>query len=152
MSVFAICVHNIYSSVKLSDAFTVVNNFPGVDLFIISKASSSAAQQGVPEVEKKAFIKGMKVLYIPDLRDVNEILNPDIHYLIVPSRLSKETLNYKDILDRIGRGEKVVISVSGSEATFSAKEMELGTPVHIGIEGTLPPAASIAIILSHIFT
>lgn len=148
----AVCVHNIYSSVKLSDVFTVVTCFPGIDLFIISKASSSAAQQGVPEVEKKAFIRGMKVLYVPDLNDVNEILNPDIHYLIVPSRLAEDSLDYNEVSRRVESGEKIVISVSGSESTFSAKELELGTPVHIGIESTLPPAASIAIILSRLFT
>ncbi len=147
----AICVHNIYSSVKLGDVFTVVSGFPGVDLFIISKASSSAAQQGVPDVEKKAFVRGLRVLYVPDLRDVNEVLKPDIHLLVVPSRLADEPIDIPDLRRRLGEGQRVVVSVSGSEASFSAKEMELGRPVHIGLEEILPPAASIAIILSRLF-
>ena len=147
----AVCVHNIYSSVKLSDVFNVVSNFPGVDLFIISKASSSAAQQGVPDVEKKAFIKGLRVLYVPDIRDVNEVLEPDAHYLVVPRRVAEAEFDVDGIKSRLSKGEKIIISVSGSEATFTAKELENGTPVHIGVDGIMPPAASIAIILSRLF-
>lgn len=149
---FSVCVHNIYSSVKLSDLFTVITGIPGVDLFIISKASSSAAQQGVPEVEKRAFMKGMKVLYVPDLSDVNEVLNPDAHYLIVPSRLAEDRLDYDELRRSMERGDKIVVSVSGSESTFSAKELGLGRPVHLGVASVLPPTASVAIILSHLFT
>ncbi len=149
--VLALCVHNIYSSVKLGDVFSVVSSFPQVDLFIISKASSSAAQQGVPEVEKRAFLRGMRVLYVPDLRDVIDVFNPDMHLMIVPMRVAEDQIDLNSVREALEEGKRVLVSIGGSESTFTAKELEYGTPVHIGLENILPPAATAAIILSNLF-
>ncbi len=146
-----VVVHNIYSSVKLSEVCDVVISFPEVDLFVVSKASSSAAQSGVPETEKKAFLKSRRVLYVPDINDVNELFKPDIHYMIVPRRLGKNRLVFEDVKRLLDEGKTVVISISGGDSTFTLKELETGTPVHIGFNEIIPPSATIGIILYNLF-
>jgi len=146
-----VVVHNIYSSVKLSEVFDVILSFPEVDLFVVSKASSSAAQSGVPETEKKAFMKGRRVLFIPDINDVNELLRPDLHLMIVPKRLAKEKLSIKDIRKMLDGGKTIAISIAGGDSTFTLKELENGKPVHIGFDDILPPAATMGIILYSLF-
>jgi len=71
----AIIVHNIYSNVRLNEFIDVTLAFPEVDVIVVSKASSVAAQSGVPEAEKKAFLRNRRFLYLPDLNDSVEILN-----------------------------------------------------------------------------
>ena len=146
-----ISIHNIYSSVKLSEFGDVIFIFPEVDLLIISKASSSAAQSGVPEVEKKAFLKDRRVLYVPDLKDINQLLKPDLHYLIVPKRLSEQHINYKEIREWLKSGKTIIISISGGDTTFTLKELENGTPVNIGVDEIIPPSAVAAVILFNLF-
>ena len=148
---FAVAVHNIYSSVKLQEVSEVILAFPEVDIFIMSRAYSTAAQSGVPDVEKKLFTSGRKVLYLPDIGDINEVLSPDYHYMIVPTRMSEKKIDV-EYIRRIIRGDgRVVISVSGGDTPFTLKELEYGEPVNIGIDRHIPPAASIAIILAKIF-
>lgn len=147
-----ISIHNIYSSVKLSEFGDVAFIFPEVDLLIISKASSSAAQTGVPEVEKKAFLKNRRVLHVPDLKDINQLLKPDLHLLIVPRRLSNRFINYKEIKEELKAGKTIIISISGGDTTFTLKELENGVPVNIGVDEIIPPSAVAAVILFNLFS
>ena len=146
-----VVVHNIYSSVKLSEVFDVVLSFPEVDLFVVSKASSSAAQSGVPETEKKAFMRGRRVLFVPDINDVNELLRPDLHLMVVPKRLAKEKLVVNDIRRMLDEGKTIVVSIAGGDSTFTLKELEAGKPVHIGFDDILPPSATLGVILYSLF-
>ena len=147
---FAIIIHNIYSNVKLSEVLEVVLAFPEVDILVISKASSAAAQSGVPEAEKKAYIKGRKVLYLPDLSDVQEVLNLDKLYLIVPDKLSSKKLDFKELTKEIKKS-RIGIAISAGDTTFSSRELELGIPVNINLDEILPPAAYVGIILYNLF-
>lgn len=144
-------VHNVYSSVKLSEVTDLVFAFPEVDLFVISKASSSAAHSGVPDAEKKAFMKGKRVLYIPDLSDINELFSPDFHFMVVPKKLSRGHLDFDEVRKFLKLDKEVVISVSGGDSTFTLRELEAGTPVDIGFDDILPPSACLAIILYNLF-
>jgi len=142
-----IAVHDVHSAVKLVDAARVAFSL-GADLFVISKATSSAAQSGAPEVEKMAFKEGKKVLYVPDISDVIELVSPDVSYMIVPKRLSEEPLNINEIRELLEDGKKVLLSFSGGTVSFSLKELEYGKPVYLkDIDEVLPPAALIAIVL-----
>lgn len=146
----AILVHDVYSAVKLVDAAKVAFTL-GVDLFVISKATSSAAQSGVPEIEKMAFKEGKRVLYVPDIPDALELLEPDVHIMIVPKKLSEQPLDIINIKELLREGKKVLISVSGGAAAFSLKELENGEARYIeDINSILPPAAIIAIILYYL--
>ncbi len=147
----AVIVHDIYSGVKLMEVGSVVFQFPQVTLLVISKASSSAAQSGVPDIEKRAFLLNRRVLFVPDLKDAIDILNPDRHYMVTPKKLSKGPINFSKIREELDKGLKVVISVSGGDSSFTLKELEYGEPVDLGFEDLLPPSASIAIILYKLF-
>jgi len=143
----SVLVHDVYSAVKLVDAAKVAFNF-NVDLFIISKATSSAAQSGVPEIEKIAFKEGKRVLYVPDIPDVLELLNPNIHIMVVPKKLSEKPIDFEELKKALDRGERILISVSAGPTTFSLKELEYGDARYIpGVNEPLPPAATLGIIL-----
>ncbi len=143
----AVMVHDVYSAVKLVDAARVAFSLD-VDLLIISKATSSAAQSGVPEIEKIAYKEGRRVLYVPDIPDVIELIEPDIHIMIVPKKLSDKPVDFELIKQALNDNKKVLISVSGGATSFSLKELEYGEPHFLpDINDVLPPAATIGIIL-----
>jgi len=147
----AIIIHDVYSSVKLNEVMDIILAYPEVDIFIVSKATSSAAQTGVPEIEKKAFLKGKRVLYIPDLKDATELLNLDKLYLIVPEKLSKNRINFNDLKTEI-RSKRIGIAISAGDTSFTSRELDLGEPVGLGLDSLLPPAAYTAIILYNLFS
>jgi len=147
----AIIIHDIYSSVKLNEVMDIILAYPEVDIFIVSKATSSAAQTGVPEVEKKAFLRGKRVLYIPDLKDAIELLNLDKLYLIVPEKLSKNRINFDSLKTEI-KSKRIGIAISAGDASFTSRELDLGEPVGLGLDSLFPPAAYAAIILYNLFS
>ena len=146
----AVIVHNIYSSVKLMEAVDIYLEFPEVDILVVSKAVSSAAQSGVPEAEKKAYLRGRKVLYVPDLKDAVEVLSLDKLYLVVPKRLSDEFFDPSKIRKELDGG-RVGIAVSGGDTTFSSHELELGSKITLGFKDILPPSPLLSIILYQLF-
>ncbi len=146
----AIVLHNIYSSVKLVEAVDVFLEFPEVDIFVVSKAVSSAAQSGVPEAEKKAYLRGKKVLYVPDLKDVIEILNLSKLYLIVPRRLANDMFNPMEIKNEIDKN-RIGIAFTGGDTAFTSNELSLGIPVTLGFKNILPPSSLIALVLYQLF-
>jgi len=146
----AIIVHNIYSNVRLNEFIDVTLAFPEVDVIVVSKASSVAAQSGVPEAEKKAFLRNRRFLYLPDLNDSVEILNLSKLYLLVPTKLAIMSVDFKAFKEEVLKN-RIGIAISGSDSSFTAKEMELGVPVDIGIDEFLPPSAYAAIFLYNLF-
>ncbi len=143
---FVFIVHNIYSNVKLNEVIDVYLSFPIVDLLVISKASSAAAQTGVPEAEKRAYLRGRRILYLPDLTDVREVLKLDKLYLIVPYKIPSTPLDFERLAEEI-KSIRIGIAIPAGDSTFTARELELGEPVNIGVDEILPPAAYAGIIL-----
>jgi SpoU rRNA methylase family enzyme len=120
----------------------------GADLVVVSKETSSAAQSGVPEIEKMAFKEGRRVLYVPDIADAVELLSPDVNYMFVPKRLSETPIDYGEVARLLDEGKKVMLSFSGGTVAFALKELEFGKPVYIeGIDEVFPPSALVAITL-----
>ena len=142
----ALIIHNVYSSVKLVEAVDVFLEYPEVDILVVSKAVSSAAQSGVPEAEKKAYLRGRKVLYVPDLKDAVEVLGLDKLYLIVPKRLGKTVFNPEVIRKEIEDG-RVGLVFTGGDMAFTSTELSLGEPVTLGFKDLLPPSSLIAVSL-----
>ncbi|HIQ13085.1 MAG TPA: hypothetical protein EYH44_01685 [Thermoprotei archaeon] len=142
----AVVIHNIYSSVKLVEAVDVYLEFPEVDILVISKAVSSAAQSGVPEAEKKAYLRGRRVLYVPNLEDVVEVLNLDRLYMIVPKRLGKSIFDpeviRKELVDR-----RIGLVFTGGDMSFTSAELSLGIPTSLGFNELLPASSLMAISL-----
>jgi len=148
---FVFILHDIYSNVKLGEFIDVVLAFRLVDLVVISKASSAAAQTGVPEAEKKAFMKNQRILYLPDLSDIKELLGLSKLYLIVPNKLSEEKLDFDRLREEINK-ERIGVAISGGDSSFTARELQLGIPVNIGVNDILPPSAYAGIILYNLST
>ncbi len=142
----ALIIHNVYSSVKLVEAVDVYLEYPEVDILVVSKAVSSAAQSGVPEAEKKAYLRGRKVLYVPDLKDAVEVLNLDKVYLIVPRRLSK-TFFDPDVIRKEAVENRVGLVFTGGDMSFTSAELSLGEPITLGFKELLPPSSLIAVSL-----
>ncbi len=145
-----VVLHDVYSSVKLSEAVDVILEFGEVDLFVVSKAVSAAAQSGVPEAEKRIFQRGRRMLFVPDLKDLFEILPISRRYFFVPSRLSADRFDPARVSEELGKGS-VALVFSGGEASFSKKELELGTPVTLGFGSVMPPAVEMGIALYSLF-
>lgn len=142
----AVVIHNVYSSVKLIEAVDVYLEFPEVDILVVSKAVSSAAQSGVPEAEKKAYLRGRRVLYVPNLEDVVEVLSLDKLYMIVPKRLGKSIFDPEVVKKELENG-CVGLVFTGGDMSFTSAELSLGTPVSLGFNELLPASSLMAISL-----
>jgi len=142
----ALIIHNVYSSVKLVEAVDVYLEFPEVDILVVSKAVSSAAQSGVPEAEKKAYLRGRKVLYVPDLKDAVEVLGLEKLYLVVPKRLSKSVFD-PEAIRREAKDERIGLVFTGGDMAFTSSELSLGEPITLGFKDLLPPSSLIAVSL-----
>lgn len=139
-------LHNAYSTQRLIESARTVYGL-NFKLFIVTKASGSAAQVGVPEVQKLAMKMGKSFAFLPDLPDAIEILKPDKIILIVPKRYASTSL-VEVLKEATGR---VMIVFGGSEPGLSKKELELGIPAYIeGVEEDLGPVGFLAIILYEI--
>ncbi len=137
-----VCLHNITSSQRLIDFAKIVFNL-GVDKLVITKASGTAAQVGIPEVGKLAFKLGKSLLILPDLKDSLELLKPSSVYLI--SSNAKDEINIDNMKNN---SDPILITFSGIESGFTKIEQSLGSYVKIPkLSGDLGPEAEAAILL-----
>lgn len=141
-----IVLHNVHSVAKVIDTAQVVY---GLDFhnFVISRAEGSAAQNGVPDANKLAMKMKKNFIVLPDLPDVFELLEVDKPLMITSPVLTKERLDLENLRIRAKGGEKVVIMLSGSNSSFSRKEMDLGECVSLDARVDIGPAGTAAIIL-----
>jgi len=136
-------LHNVFSPQRLIESARTVYGL-GYRVFIVTKASGSAAQVGVPEAQKLALKLGKSLIYLPDLPDAIEMLKPDHTILVVPKRFAKEPLTsfLKDA------GGRILVVFGGSDPGLSRRELEMGLPVFVdGIEGEVGVVGLIAITL-----
>ncbi len=145
-----VVLHDVYSTVKLSEVIDLILEFNEVDLFVVSKAVSSAAQSGVPEAEKRIFQRGRRMLFIPDLKDLKELLPVEEMFLFVPKGLADERFDPEKVRSLLN-SKAVALAFSGGESSFSKRELSLGTPVTLGFRDIVPPASEMAIVLYSLF-
>lgn len=141
-----VVLHNVHSASKTIETAQVVYGL-GFSNFVVSKAEGSAAQAGVPDANRLAMKMKQHFMVLPDLKDVLEVLNVEQPLLITSPVLTKERLDLNQLAEQAKSGERVVIMLSGSNSSFSRKEMDLGECRSLDARVDIGPAGTAAIIL-----
>ncbi|MFW9803947.1 MAG: RecB-family nuclease [Candidatus Thorarchaeota archaeon] len=139
-------LHNVHAVSKVIETAQVVYGlrFPN---FIVSKAEGSAAQTGIPESNRLAMKMKGSFAVLPDLRDVLEMLAVERPIMITSPVLVKQRADINGIAERIQDGERIVIALSGSNSSFSRKEMDMGECFSFEAKVDIGPAGTAAILL-----
>ncbi|MEM0042692.1 MAG: RecB-family nuclease [Thermofilaceae archaeon] len=136
-------LHNAYSQQRVVEAARVVYGL-GYHVFIVTKASGSAAQAGVPEAQKLALKMGRTFMCLPDLPDAIEVLKPNMVLLFVPKKYAQKPLS-EVVNTAAGR---LLAVFGGSDPGLSKKELEMGIAVYPdGIEEDVGSTGMVAIAL-----
>ena len=141
-----VVLHNVHSISKVVETAQVVYGF-GFSNFIVSKAEGSAAQTGVPDATRLAVKMKSSFMVMPDLRDVLEVLGVETPLMVTSPVLTKERVNFDTLAKRVKSGERIVIALSGSNSSFSRKEMDMGECVSLEARVDIGPAGTAAVIL-----
>lgn len=146
-----VVLHNVHSVSKVAETAQVVYGL-GFSNFIVSKAEGSAAQTGVPDANRFAVKMKSNFMVMPDLRDVLEVLGVENLLLVTSPVLTKERVNFDTLAKRVRSGERTVIVLSGSNSSFSRKEMDMGECVSLEARVDIGPAGTAAVILHGILS
>jgi SpoU rRNA methylase family enzyme len=141
-----VILHNVHSASKTIETAQVVYGL-GFSNFVISKAEGSAAQAGVPDANRLAMRMKQNFMVLPDIKDVLEVLSIENPLLITSPLLTEERLDLEQLSKRTKSGERVAIMVSGSNSSFSRKEMDLGECRSLNARVDIGPSGTVAIIL-----
>ena len=141
-----VVLHNVHSASKTIETAQVVYGL-GFPNYVVSKAEGSAAQSGVPDANRLALKMKRNFMVLPDLRDVLEVLSISSPLLVTSPRLVKERIDLTKLQEQTQSGERIAIILSGSNSSFSRKEMDLGDCKSLEADVDIGPAGSAAIIL-----
>ena len=141
-----VVLHNVHSASKTVETAQVVYGL-GFSNFVVSKAEGSAAQAGVPDANRLAMRMKQNFMVLPDIKDVLEVLNIENPLLITSPVLTKERLDFDHLSERTKSGERIAIMLSGSNSSFSRKEMDLGECRSLDARVDIGPSGTAAIIL-----
>ena len=141
-----VVLHNVHSASKTIETAQVVYGL-GFPNYVVSKAEGSAAQSGVPDANRLALKMKRNFMVLPDLRDVLEVLSIDSPLLVTSPRLVKERIDLTQLQNQTKSGMRIAIILSGSNSSFSRKEMDLGDCKSLEADVDIGPAGSAAIIL-----
>ncbi len=140
-----VVIHNIHSVTRLIEAAKVTYGF-NIKNLVISKAIGSAAQEGVPEVQKIALKLERNVFFLRDLDDVISSLNLNNAYIFVPRKYANKKFNPKAVLEEI-KEHNVALVFGGSDPGFTKKDLEKGTPVYLDLPGDIGSIGYLAVTL-----
>lgn len=141
-----VVLHNVHAVSKVIETAQVVYGL-GFPHFMVSKAEGSAAQTGVPEANRLAMKMKASFAVLPNLSDVLEMLDVERPILITSPVLVKDRIDIDGVAKRIKDGERIVIALSGSNSSFSRKEMDMGECFSLEARVDIGPAGSGAILL-----
>ena len=141
-----VVLHNVHSASKTIETAQVVYGL-GFSNFVVSKAEGSAAQAGVPDANRLAMKMKSNFMVLPDLKDVFEVLKIEHPLMITSPVLVKERLDFGELSKQVKSGERVAIILSGSNNSFSRKEMDLGTCRSLEARVDIGPSGTAAIVL-----
>ncbi|MFX0134323.1 MAG: RecB-family nuclease [Candidatus Hodarchaeota archaeon] len=144
-----VVLHNIFSSQKIKEMTELILGF-GIETLIISKAVGSAATVGVPESQKMIFKKGKNLIFIKDLPDAIELVEPDKIFTFIHKPYAKTEFNVTDVIDSINKDSKVMLIFAGSKPGLSKKELEMGTAVFLDLPGDIGTIGYAAVVLYEI--
>ncbi len=126
MKVIIPVLHNVSSSQKVVEVAKLVYGL-GYKNFIVTKATGSAAQIGIPDAQKIALKRGTNFFYLGDIDDVIELFKPDLVLTIVPKKYT--SISLEDVINDIKNREKILLIFGGLDPGLSKIEIEKGTPV-----------------------
>ncbi len=142
-------LHNVFSPQKVVESARLVYGL-GFKLFVVTKASGSAAQTGVPEAQKLALKLNRAFIYLSDLDDAIELLGPSTVFTVVPPPYASEELTKDHVLDAVAKG-RVLIVFGGSDPGLSRRELEKGLAVYPpGITGDVGSVGLLAVTLYYV--
>jgi len=143
-------LHNV-NSVNIVAEFTQTMLGFDVPNIIISKAEGSAAMSGVPTAHKLAFKNNKNLLYLKDISDVIELVEPDEVLLYVSKKYTDNIFNEMKVIKLLKQNKKVLIAFSGQKSGFSRQEMDFGHLISLDLPSDISVLGSVAIILYKIF-
>ena len=146
-----VVLHNVHSASKTIETAQVVYGL-GFPNFVVSKAEGSSAQSGVPDANRLAIRMKNNFMVLPDLKDVLEVLNIDYSLLVTSPKLVKEHVDLNELSERCQSGDRIAIILSGSNSSFSRKEMDLGECRSLEAHVDIGPSGSAAIIIYSLST
>lgn len=144
-----VAIHNVTGIQKIKEYTQVLIGFQ-VKTVIISKAVGSAAMSGVPQAQKAIFKKGGNLLYVEDIPDIIELLNPDEIYVIAPQPYAKNELNPEIITQKLKEKKKVLLIFGGSNPGLSKRELDFGIDAYLQVPADIGTIGTVAIILYQI--
>ncbi len=144
-----VVLHNVHAVSKVSETAQVVYGF-GFHNFAVSKAEGSAAQSGVPDANRFALKMKRSFMVLPSLNDVKETLDVEQPLLITSPVLTKTPIDFGKLSESIENGDRIVIVLSGSNSSFSRKEMDQGECVSLPSQIDIGPSGTAAVILYEI--
>ena len=136
-----VVLHNVHAVSKVMETAQVVYGL-GFRNFVVSRAEGSAAQTGVPDANRMALRMKRTFMVLPSLQDVIELLEVERPLLVVSPVLTRERLDLAELSKTVNSDKRTVIVLSGSNSSFSRKEMDLGecksldAHIDIGTAGT----------------
>ncbi|ENN95993.1 hypothetical protein J422_05105 [Methanocaldococcus villosus KIN24-T80] len=134
-----ICLHNTYSSKQVEEFGRIAYGF-GANAVIITKATASAAQSGIPILHKMAYKLNKNILCFEDIDDAIELLNPEKIFLIGHKGICDEKMNFEEV------GERDLIIFCGASTGFTKLELEKGLGRYI-VENDIGALGNLAIFL-----
>lgn len=141
-----VVLHNVHAVSKVMETAQVVYGL-GFQNFIVSRAEGSAAQTGVPDANRMAIKMKRTFMVLPDLQDVIELLEVERPLLVVSPVLTRERLDLADLSKTVNSDKKTVVVLSGSNSSFSRKEMDLGECKSLDAQIDIGPAGTASVIL-----
>ncbi len=150
---FFFCLHNVQSRTVVVE-FVKIASYLGAKNIIVTRASSSAAQSGVPEAYKIAYQKNVNLFYLKDLTDAIELIMPKQIFFLVSSRYSQTKLDLSKVLKAHIKesakyeNDSILFFIGGLSPGFSKIEMSRGESVYLlSIEDDIGPLATLSILL-----
>ncbi|MDI9619831.1 MAG: RecB-family nuclease [Candidatus Nezhaarchaeota archaeon] len=142
-------IHNVFS-VEVVKQFAKLSYGLGFNTIVISKPTGAAAQAGVPEAQRLALKRGRALVVLGGIEDLMDLLKPSTLLMVTARKYAREEFDAKKLLNELEKGSAAIV-FGGSEPGLSAREIEAGLPVHIGIDEDLGPLGFAAVVLYKVF-
>ncbi len=144
-----VAIHNVTGIQKIKEYTQILVGF-GIKTVIISKAAGSAAMSGVPQAQKLIFKKGGNLLYVEDIPDIIDLLNPEEIYIVAPEPYAKNQFEPEILAQQLKAGKKLLIIFGGSDPGLSKRDLDFGTDIYLKIPADIGTIGTAAIILYQI--
>lgn len=122
-------LHNTGSINQCRD-FTKIALGMGMKDIIFSKAAGTAATSGIPIAQKMAASEGANVLYLQEISDTLDLINPDEVYLFIRRPYSKNVFEAKEIIEAFQKEKTILLIFGGAEPGLTKRELELGKAIY----------------------